>query len=409
MFTKKADNNSHPTANNCAECTRKRLERLGYSTENLKWDGKNFLKRCDSGHWFIVELGYCPECAIGYINQNVKPAHLSDEEWQYILESPKSNENISRAENTENIKPEPDKSINAPPPDASTSSMTNAELLKSKELQPVNSNCLPVKESDPAESSSKIESNNLKSDKSLNAGSKFNIKVILHKTSRIKLMPIVLVVFGIFAIFDIYLLVHTFVNTTEASAPVPIAAVIVPEDTPPAQTPVILPDYLTYYNNLSGYNIDYPSSWKIINANGMHTVFADTENTNTEIDITREVRNYQALVNDLSSPQSGMLLTLKNGKDDSLNYSLFTQAIGKKVRHEYIFDYNPILLRIYCDYQSNSDVERNFLKNNTFIIHMIHSYRPDIPAPSSTTGAVQESPSSPLLDIKPPASVSVTP
>jgi hypothetical protein len=409
MFTKKADNNSHPTANNCAECTRKRLERLGYSTENLKWDGKNFLKRCDSGHWFIVELGYCPECAIGNINQNVKPAHLSEEEWQYILESPKSSENISFVENIENIKPEPDKSINAPPPDASASSLTNAELLKLKELKPVNSNCLPVKESDPAVSSPKIEANNLKSDKSLNAGSKFNFKVILHKTSRIKLMPIVLVVFGIFAIFDIYLLVHTFVNTTEASAPVPIAAVIIPEDTPPAQTPVILPDYLTYNNNLSGYSIDYPSSWKIINANGMHTVFADTENTNTEIDITREVRNYQTLVNDLSSPQSGMLLTLKNGKDDSLNYSLFTQAIGKKVRHEYICDYNSILLRIYCDYQSNSDVERNFVKNNTFIMHMMLSYHPDIPAPSSTIGAVQEHASSPLQDIMPPASVSVTP
>jgi hypothetical protein len=229
-----------------------------------------------------------------------------------------------------------------------------------------------------------------------------------HPPAKRNLAPILLAAFGIILLAGIFLIIHSTSSAPEASAP----AVIVPTLTSPNPVPTPMPskqpDYLTFYSNLSGYSIDYPSSWKVVGANGMHSVFADTGNTNTEIDITREMRNYQNLINDLSAPLSGEILKIKNGKNESITYSLFMQTIGTKIRYEYISDFNPMLLRIYCDYQSSSEAERSFDKINAFIMHMILSYHPD---GAALNPAVKTVPTTSAISpaINPLSSASVTP
>jgi hypothetical protein len=389
MFNNEAGQNFHPPVCKCVDCTRKRLEKLGISTENLKWDGKQYLKRCENGHWFSFDLGFCPDCAIGNVNKNINPPQLSTDEKQAALESTKPNEKIAQLENTAAVKPD---SPSNPGP-ISAKSENIVLMLPVPAPDPEKATVSPAAvnpgqvENKPKTglSSSIVKSNAVSPKRPLNTDSKTNIKPVYPKTARRNVTTVLLSAFGIIAVLAVFLLIRAISSTPEVAAPAPVVPEVTINSPLPAPTPSIQPEYLTFYNDLSGYTIDYPSAWKVLNVNGMHCVFADTGNSNTEIDVTREVRNYQTLINDLSSTQSGEVLKTKNGKNGLITYSLFTQTIGTRIRYEYVSDFSPVLLRIYCDYQSSSEVEKYFDKINSQIMHMILSYHPDSARQSPTT------------------------
>jgi hypothetical protein len=173
--------------------------------------------------------------------------------------------------------------------------------------------------------------------------------------------------------------VYSFSNSgTKADIPmVATPAVISHETITPAPTPTITTprsEYTNFYNELAGYSVEYPSSWKVTNANGMYTVIEDTGDTKTFIDVMRQQGNYQEVVANRSvSPE--MNLKVKDGVTESIIYSVFTQSIGAKVRYNYICDFSPLVVFIECDYQSESDTDKYFDKVNTYVLHMITSYR----------------------------------
>jgi hypothetical protein len=166
------------------------------------------------------------------------------------------------------------------------------------------------------------------------------------------------------------------IKDNQITADAPIATLNPVYSSGSAPPSITKPQYLKFHNDLAGYSVDYPSSWKLVSYNGMHTTFSNISET-VSADMMVQQGDYDTLLNAYSTANSGKTPKVINGHFSTITYSLFTQVLGTKMRHIYLTDRKHYVLNIDCDYKSGAEVEKNFEQVNEFVLNIISSFHTD--------------------------------